>query len=59
MPYDSNKTVLDNGIRIVTKEIHQARSVAMGVWVNVGARDEQPEEGGLRCGGSRRWKYSA
>ena len=42
-----NKTVLDNGIRIVTKQIPQARSVAMGVWVNVGARDEKVEEGGL------------
>jgi predicted Zn-dependent peptidase len=47
MPHDSNKTVLDNGIRIVTKQIPRARSVAMGVWVNVGARDEKAEEGGL------------
>ena len=42
-----NKTVLDNGIRIVTMQVPQARSVAMGVWVNVGARDEKAEEGGL------------
>lgn len=42
-----NKTVLDNGIRIVTKRVPHARSVAMGVWVNVGARDERPEESGL------------
>ena len=47
MPHDPSKTVLDNGIRIVTKHIPQARSVAMGVWVNVGARDEKAEEGGL------------
>jgi predicted Zn-dependent peptidase len=47
MPHGSNKTVLDNGIRVVTKQIPQARSVAMGVWVNVGARDEKAEEGGL------------
>ena len=47
MPHDSNKTVLDNGIRIVTKQVPQARSVTMGVWVNVGARDEKAEEGGL------------
>ena len=46
--YDKyNKTVLENGIRIVTMQIPHARSVAMGVWVNVGARDEKPEEGGL------------
>jgi predicted Zn-dependent peptidase len=47
MPHGLNKTVLSNGIRIVTKQVPQARSVAMGVWVNVGARDERGEEGGL------------
>ena len=47
MPHDYNKTVLANGIRIVTKHVPQARSVAMGVWVNVGARDEKAKEGGL------------
>ncbi len=47
MLHDTDKTVLDNGIRIVTKQMHQVRSVAMGVWVNVGARDEKAEEGGL------------
>jgi predicted Zn-dependent peptidase len=47
MPHDFNKTVLDNGIRIVTMQIPQARSVAMGVWVNVGGRDEKADEGGL------------
>jgi predicted Zn-dependent peptidase len=47
MPDGFGKTVLDNGIRIVTKKVPHARSVAMGVWVNVGARDEKAEEGGL------------
>ena len=47
MPNDFNKTSLDNGIRIVTKRMPHARSVTMGVWVNVGARDERPEESGL------------
>ncbi len=42
-----NRTILDNGIRVVTKTVPHARSVAMGVWVNVGARDERPEESGL------------
>jgi predicted Zn-dependent peptidase len=42
-----NKTILDNGIRIVTKRMPYARSVSMGVWVNVGARDELPSENGL------------
>jgi len=47
VPHDPDKTVLENGIRIVTKQMPQTRSVAMGVWVNVGARDEKDEEGGL------------
>jgi len=47
MPNGFEKTVLDNGIRIVTKQIPHVRSVATGVWVNVGARDEKAEEGGL------------
>ncbi|NVM56708.1 MAG: insulinase family protein [Desulfobacterales bacterium] len=42
-----NKTILDNGIRITTKRVSHARSVVMGVWVNVGARDESLEESGL------------
>ncbi len=42
-----NKTVLTNGITILTKHMPYVRSVSMGVWVNVGARDESLEENGL------------
>ena len=41
------KTTLKNGIRIVTKNMPYTRSVSMGVWVNVGARDESTLESGL------------
>ena len=41
------KTTLKNGIRIVSKRMPHARSVSMGVWVNVGARDETKFESGL------------
>ena len=41
------KTTLENGIRIVSKKMPHARSVSMGVWVNVGARDETELESGL------------
>ena len=41
------KTILENGIRIVSKKMPHARSVSMGVWVNVGARDESQLESGL------------
>jgi predicted Zn-dependent peptidase len=42
-----DKTVLNNGIRILTKKMPHTRSVSMGVWVNVGARDEAMDESGL------------
>jgi predicted Zn-dependent peptidase len=42
-----DKTTLDNGIRIVSKTMPHAHSVSMGVWVNVGARDESEPESGL------------
>jgi len=42
-----NKTVLKNGVRILTKRMPHVHSVSMGVWVNVGARDESVKENGL------------
>ena len=42
-----NKTVLPNGVKIITKKIPHVRSVSMGVWVNVGARDETIDQSGL------------
>lgn len=42
-----NKTILENGIRILTRKMPHVRSVSMGVWVNVGARDETSAENGL------------
>jgi len=47
VPDDFSRTIPDNGIRIVTRRMPHARSVSMGVWVNVGARDERQEESGL------------
>ncbi|MBU1168278.1 MAG: insulinase family protein [Proteobacteria bacterium] len=41
------KTVLGNGVRIISRKIPHVRSVSMGIWVNVGARDEQASENGL------------
>jgi predicted Zn-dependent peptidase len=42
-----SKTVLANGIKILTKRMPHVHSVSMGVWVNVGARDEDLPENGL------------
>jgi predicted Zn-dependent peptidase len=41
------KTTLDNGVQILTKRMPHVRSVAMGVWANVGARDESAAQNGL------------
>jgi len=43
----TRKTVLDNGIRILTQQMPHVHSVSMGVWVNAGARDETSAENGL------------
>jgi predicted Zn-dependent peptidase len=43
----THKSVLQNGIRVLTKKMPFARSITMGVWVNVGARDESESENGL------------
>ena len=47
MEHTVNKTVLNNGIRIVSKKMPHVHSVSMGVWVNVGSRDESSSESGL------------
>ncbi len=35
-----NKTVFDNGVRLVTEHIPHARTVSFGIWIDAGARDE-------------------
>jgi predicted Zn-dependent peptidase len=40
------RTVLPSGLRIVTEEIPTTRSVALGVWVGIGSRDETPAMSG-------------
>jgi predicted Zn-dependent peptidase len=41
------KSVLPNGIRIVTERMPHVRSVAVGVWVETGSRHEPAERGGM------------
>ncbi len=41
------KTVLPDGLRIITERITSIRSVAIGVWVNVGSRNERASETGI------------
>jgi predicted Zn-dependent peptidase len=41
------KSVLPNGIRLVTEELPHSRAVSVGLWLEVGSRDEAASEGGL------------
>ena len=41
------KSVLPNGIRILTERMPHVRSVAVGVWVETGSRHEAPARGGM------------
>lgn len=43
----ARKTVLDNGVRILTLDMPHVRSVSMGIWVNIGSRNESDAENGL------------
>ena len=45
MFYD--RTVLDNGITVISESIPTVRSVALGIWVAAGSRDENPDEAGI------------
>jgi predicted Zn-dependent peptidase len=41
------KTVLPNGLIILTERMEHIRSVAMGVWIRAGSRHELPEVNGI------------
>jgi predicted Zn-dependent peptidase len=42
-----NKTVLPNGITVITESIESVRSVALGLWFAVGSRSESGAESGM------------
>jgi predicted Zn-dependent peptidase len=41
------KSVLPNGIRLVTEELPYSQAVSLGLWLEVGSRDETVTESGL------------
>lgn len=41
------KTVLSNGLRVVTEEVPYVRSISLGVWIDVGSRDEAVNNNGI------------
>ena len=38
---------LDSGVRVVTEEVPSVRSVALGLWVRTGSRNETPTQAGV------------
>ncbi|MEQ9103596.1 MAG: pitrilysin family protein [Rhodothermales bacterium] len=41
------KTILENGVRVLTERIPSVRSISIGAWVGVGSRHEHEDEGGI------------
>jgi predicted Zn-dependent peptidase len=44
---DAQVTELDSGLRVVTEAVPSVRSVALGMWVRTGSRDETPAQAGV------------
>jgi len=42
-----NRSVLDNGIRVLSETVPSVRSVSIGAWVDVGSRDEPKDINGI------------
>jgi predicted Zn-dependent peptidase len=42
-----HKTVLDNGLTLISEKIEHFRSVSLGIWVQVGSRNETEAENGI------------
>ena len=41
------KTVLPNGVRVISEEIPTVRSVSVGIWIDTGSRDETETNNGI------------
>ncbi len=44
---ECRKTTLRNGLRVVTQTIPSVRSVSIGIWIDVGSRNESAKDNGL------------
>jgi predicted Zn-dependent peptidase len=47
LPEGIRLTELDGGLRVVTEAVPAVRSVALGMWVRTGSRDETPAQAGV------------
>ncbi|MGC9337780.1 MAG: insulinase family protein, partial [Candidatus Cloacimonadia bacterium] len=41
------KTILDNGITVLSEHINYVRSISIGVWIQAGSRDEDESNRGI------------
>jgi predicted Zn-dependent peptidase len=41
------KTILDNGVRVISEQLPYVRSVSLGLWVGVGSSHEEPQVRGI------------
>jgi predicted Zn-dependent peptidase len=41
------RTVIPSGVTVITESIASVRSIALGIWVAAGSRDEEPAEAGI------------
>jgi predicted Zn-dependent peptidase len=46
LPPGVELTELPGGLRVITEEVPSVRSVALGLWVRTGSRDEEPAQAG-------------
>ena len=47
LPEGVELTELDGGLKVVTETVPSVRSVALGLWVRTGSRDETPAQAGV------------
>lgn len=45
--HEFRRTVLDNGVRVISEHIPSVRSISVGAWVDAGSRDEASAEAGI------------
>ncbi len=46
-PSEYRRTALENGIRVVSESMPYLKSASIGIWVDVGSRNEMPRENGI------------
>jgi len=44
---DIERTVLPNGVRVITERMPNVRSISAGVWIGTGSRQEAPHQSGI------------